>query len=196
MYLSPADEERLRVFVAAELARRTVARGLRLNAPEAVALACDEMHMAARAGGSFDQVLAAGRRAVLPAELLPGVADLVDEICLEVLLADGSRLVVLRHPWGPGTPDGPGATRHPEGTIELHEGRELRRLAVRNGSARPVRVASHFPFWRTNPRLEFDRGAARGFRLAIPAGASVRWDPGEMKEIELVPYGDDDEHAW
>jgi urease gamma subunit len=80
MYLSPADEERLRVFVAAELARRTVARGLRLNAPEAVALACDEMHMAARAGGSFDQVLAAGRRAVLPAELLPGVADLVDEI--------------------------------------------------------------------------------------------------------------------
>src|SRR5438128_4300146 len=103
-----------------------------------------------RSGGSFDEVLAAGRRAVLPGELLPGVADLVAEICLEVLLADGSRLVVLRHPWGPGTPDGPGATRHPEGTIELHEGRELRRLAVRNGSARPVRVASHFPFWRTN----------------------------------------------
>src|SRR5712691_9110123 len=150
MYLSPADEERLRIFVAAELARRTVARGLRLNAPEAVALACDEMHMAARAGGSFDQVLAAGRRAVLPAELLPGVADLVDEICLEVLLADGSRLVVLRHPWGAGTPDGPGATRHPEGTIELHEGRELRRLALRNGSAPPS--ASTPPPWPPRAR--------------------------------------------
>ena len=47
MYLSPADEERLRVFMAAELARRSIARGLRLNAPEAVALACDEMHLAA-----------------------------------------------------------------------------------------------------------------------------------------------------
>jgi urease gamma subunit len=83
MYLSPADEDRLRVFAAAELARRSVARGLRLNAPEAIALACDEMHLAARAGGSFDEVLAAGRRAVQPGELLPGVADLVDEIRLD-----------------------------------------------------------------------------------------------------------------
>ena len=54
MYLSPADEERLRVFGAAELARKTLARGLQLNVPEAVALACDEMHMAARAGASFE----------------------------------------------------------------------------------------------------------------------------------------------
>src|SRR6266536_2048278 len=108
MYLSPADEERLRVFTAAELARRTIARGLRLNAPEAVALACDEMHMAARAGGSFGDVLAAGGRAVQPAELLPGVADLAEEIRLEVLLDEGSRLVVLRRPWGTG-PDAPGA---------------------------------------------------------------------------------------
>ncbi len=123
-------------------------------------------------------------------------SDLVEEICLEVLLADGSRLVVLRRPWGvPGKPDAPGAIRHPEGSIELYEGRQRRRLAVRNGSRRPVRVASHFPFWRANPRLEFDRDSARGLRLAIPAGLSVRWDPGEVKEIELVPYGDDDEHA-
>ena len=96
MYLGPADEERLRVFLAAELARRSLARGLRLNAPEAVALVCDEMHMAARAGGSFGDVLAAGKRAVQPAELLPGVAGLVDEIRLEVLLDEGTRLVVLR----------------------------------------------------------------------------------------------------
>src|SRR5215475_11281426 len=113
MYLSPADEERLRIFAAAELARRTLARGLRLNAPEAVALACDEMHLAARAGGAPGDVLAAGRRAVSPADLLPGVADLVDEIRLEVLLDDGSRLVVLRRPWGTG-PDAPGAIRHPD----------------------------------------------------------------------------------
>jgi urease subunit gamma/beta len=196
MYLSPADEERLRVFVAAELARRSIARGLRLNVPEAVALACDEMHLAARAGGSFDEVLAAGRRAVWPAGLLPRVADLVDEIRLEVLLDEGSRLVVLRQPWDePGGPDAPGAIRHPEKPIELHEGQERRRLTVRNGSRRPVRISSHYPFWRANPRLEFDRESARGLRLDIPAGSSVRWDPGEVKEIELVRYGDDDEHT-
>src|SRR5947207_10580999 len=133
MYLSPAGEARLRLFAAAELARRTLAGGLRLNAPEAVALACDEMHLAARAGGSFDDVRAAGRRAVAPAGLLPGVADLVDEIRLEVLLEDGSRLVVLRQPWGTG-PDAPGAIRHPEEPVALSEGRERRRLTVRNGS--------------------------------------------------------------
>jgi urease subunit gamma/beta len=193
MYLSPADEERLRVFAVAELARRTIARGLRLNAPEAVALACDEMHLAARAGGSFDDVLDAGRRAVAPAGLLPGVADLVDEIRLEVLLDDGSRLVVLRQPWGTG-PDAPGAIRHPEEPVTLNDGRERRRLTVRNESGRPVRVSSHYPFWRVNPRLEFDREAARGMRLDIPAGSSVRWGPGEAKEIGLVRYGDDDEH--
>jgi len=125
--------------------------------------------------------------------MLPGVADLVDEIRLEVLLDDGTRLVVLRQPWGTG-PDAPGAIRHRGEPVALNEGRERRRLTVRNASGRPVRVSSHYPFWRVNPRLEFDRGAARGLRLDIPAGSSVRWGPGEVKEIGLVRYGDDDEH--
>jgi urease subunit gamma/beta len=99
MYLSPTEEERLRIFAVAELARRALAKGLRLNAPEATALVCDEMHMAARSGASFDEVLEAGRGAVRLEQLIPGVADLVDEIRLEVLLDDGSRLVVLRRPW-------------------------------------------------------------------------------------------------
>ncbi len=73
--------------------------------------------------------------------------------------------------------------------IVLNEGRERRRLAVTNRSTRPVRVSSHYPFWRVNARLEFDREAARGFRLDVPAGASVRWAPGETKEVELVRYG-------
>ena len=99
MHLSPTEEDRLRIFVAAELARRSLARGLKLNAPEATALTCDEMHMAARAGASFADVMEAGRRAVRADQLLTGVADLVDEIRLEVLLDEGSRLVVLRRPW-------------------------------------------------------------------------------------------------
>lgn len=99
MALTPTEEDRLRLFAAAELARRTMERGLALNVPEATALICDEMHMAARAGASFEEVARAGRRAVRPDQLLPGVADLLGEIRLEVLLDEGTRLIVLRGPW-------------------------------------------------------------------------------------------------
>jgi urease subunit gamma/beta len=192
MYLSPTEEDRLRVFLAAELARRTLAQGLQLNEPEAIALTCDEMHVAARAGASFEDVLTAGRDAVSPGDLLPDVAGLVEEIRLEVLLEEGSRLVVLHRPWAaPDRPAGPGATRHHGEPVELHEGGERQRLTVRNRSRRPVRVSSHYPFWRANPHLEFDRRAATGFRLDVPAGSSVRWDPGEAKEIGLVRHGGD-----
>ena len=73
--------------------------------------------------------------------------------------------------------------------IELAAGRERITLTVTNTSRRPVRVSSHYPFWRTNRRLQFDREAARGFRLDVPAGASVRFSPGTTTEVELVRYG-------
>jgi urease beta subunit len=72
--------------------------------------------------------------------------------------------------------------------IELAAGRPRRRLTVTNTSSRVVRVSSHYPFWRTNPRLVFDRDAARGYRLDLPAGTSVRLAPGETIEVELVRY--------
>jgi len=100
MSLTPTEEDRLRVFAAAELARRTLARGLRLNVPEATALISDEMHMAARAGAPFEEVLESGRRAVRADQLMSGVAELIEEIRVEVLLDEGSRLVVVRRPWG------------------------------------------------------------------------------------------------
>jgi len=99
MYLTPTEEDRLVIFTAAELARRSLADGARLNAPEATALICDEMHRAARRGASADGVLAAGRSAVRSEDLMDGVAALLAEIRLEVLLGDGMRLVVLRDPW-------------------------------------------------------------------------------------------------
>ena len=99
MYLTPTEEDRLRVFAAAELARRTLGRGLQLNVPEATALICDEMHMAARGGASFEDVIEVGRRAVGADQLIPGAAELIEEIRVEVLLDEGSRLVVLRRPW-------------------------------------------------------------------------------------------------
>jgi urease subunit alpha len=72
------------------------------------------------------------------------------------------------------------------GDIELNAGRERRTLEVTSTSVRVVRVSSHYPFWRVNPRLAFDREAARGFRLDIPAGTSVAWQPGETRRITLV----------
>jgi urease subunit gamma/beta len=189
MYLTPTEEDRLLVFTAAELARRTLARGLRLSAPEAVAVVCDEMHLAARGGASLEDVIEAGRAAVSVDQLLDGVAAIVDEIRLEVLLDEGSRVVVLHRPWDSGDGDAPGAVRAREGEVELAPGRERRWLTIRNGSERPVRVSSHFPLWRANARLAFDREAARGFRLDVPAGSSVRWAPGETKEVVLVRYG-------
>lgn len=73
--------------------------------------------------------------------------------------------------------------------IELAPGRDRIRLEVTNTSARVVRVSSHYPFWRTNSRLAFDRESARGFRLDVPAGASIRFAPGETREVTLVRYG-------
>lgn len=73
--------------------------------------------------------------------------------------------------------------------IELAPGRNRISVEVTNTSARVVRISSHYPFWRTNRRLEFDREAARGFRLDVPAGSSVRFGPGETSEVVLVRYG-------
>jgi urease subunit gamma/beta len=83
-------------------------------------------------------------------------------------------------------PSRPGAIVTSGGSIHTSEGRPRRTLTVTSTSARPVRVSSHYPFWRANQRLAFDRDAARGFRLDIPAGESLRWAPGETREVTLV----------
>lgn len=192
MRLTPWEEERLLIFAAAELARRHRAAGLKLNHPEAVALICDAMLEAARAGAPYEAVAAAGRGAVSRHEVIDGVRELLDELRLEVLLGDGTRLVVLVDPLGAAelahAIDGPGAIRPAAGDRPIDEGRDTIALTVTSTSRRVVLVSSHYPFERTNPRLEFDRSAAAGRHLDIPAGASERWAPGETKEVRLVRY--------
>ncbi len=83
----------------------------------------------------------------------------------------------------------PGEVRLAPDEVELGPGRERRTIVVVNRSRRVVRVSSHYPFERTNPRLMFDRAASTGFRLDIPAGDSVRWAPGERREVRLVRFG-------
>ena len=193
MRLTSWEEERLLIFSAAELARRHRAAGIALNAPEAIALICDAMLEAARAGASYAEVEAAGLAAVAPGDVLAGVRELVDEVRLEVLLGDGTRLVVLVDPLGGGAPpraDGPGAIVAAAGDAARTGAPHLERrtLTVTNTSRRVVRVSSHFPFDRVNPRLSFDRSAAHGFRLDIDAGSSERWSPGETREVGLVRF--------
>ena len=191
MRLTAWEEERLLIFTAAELARRRQSRGIRLNAPEAVAVICDAMLEAARDGAGYEDVLAAGRSSLGPDDVLDGVREIVDEVRLEVLLGDGTRLVVLADPLASGATvaDGPGAIV-PAGapSSRIAEPRERRHVVVRNTSRRVVRVSSHFPFDEVNSRLTFDRSTAAGFHLDLPAGASERWAPGEEKRVELVRY--------
>jgi urease subunit gamma/beta len=186
MRLTAWEEERLLVFTAAELARRRRARGLRLNAPEAIALICDAMFEAARDGATYAEVEAAGRAAVRPDEVLPGVPGLVGDVRLEVLMDDGVRLIALLEPLGPPGDDSPGAVRRDATEpVATHDTLEL---PVTNTSSRVVRVSSHHPFERVNRRLVFDRSAAAGSRLDLPAGSTERWAPGETRTVRLVRY--------
>ncbi len=190
MHLIPWEEERIQIFGAAELARRHRAAALRLNHPEAVALICDAMLEAARAGATYEEVEAAGLAEVDPGEVIPGVRELLTEVRLEVLLGDGARLIVLLDPLGRGElpdPLGPGALvlgDHEDRAV--NGGREAIELAVTSRSRRRIRISSHYPFHCVNQRLEFDRAAADGFRLDIPSGAYVGWEPGETRTVRLV----------
>jgi urease subunit gamma/beta len=192
--LTAWEEERLLIFSAAELARRHRSAGLLLNAPEAIALVCDAMLEAARAGGGYAEVEVAGRTAVLAGDVMSGVRELVREVRLEVLRDDGARLILLSDPLaGEQDPesDGPGAIAFaPEGpdpTASL----ERREIEVENTSQRAIRISSHYPFARVNPRLRFDRELAEGFRLDLPAGASERWAPGDTRTVTLVRFRGD-----
>ncbi|MFE4213351.1 urease subunit gamma [Streptomyces sp. NPDC056844] len=190
MRLTPTERDRLLLFGAAELARARRARGLRLNVPEATALIADTVCEAARDGRRLAEAIEAARAVLGPDDVLPGVADVVAEVQVEAVFDDGSRLAVVSDPLAGGGlgDDAPGAllpgpaTPDPEPAV---------RLTVRNTATVPVSVTSHFHFFEANPRLDFDRAAAYGMRLGVPAGSSVRFGPGETADAALVPLGGD-----
>lgn len=188
MKLTAWEEERLLIFTAAELARRHRARGLLLNAPEATAMICDAMLDAARAGVSYEEVETAGRTALTRDDVLPGVPALVQQVVLEVLMDDGTRLVVLHEPLGPPDDAAPGAIRQTV-RAERTGDRDRIELEVTNTSRRVIRVSSHYPFDLVNPRLDFDRARAIGRRLDLDAGSTERWAPGETRTVALVKFG-------
>jgi len=82
----------------------------------------------------------------------------------------------------------PGELFPADGDIELNAGRPTVTLMVANTGDRPIQVGSHYHFFETNPALQFDRDKARGYRLDIPAGTAVRFEPGQSREVQLVAY--------
>ena len=85
----------------------------------------------------------------------------------------------------------PGELLVADGDIELNQGREKVTLTVANNGDRPIQVGSHYHFYETNTALSFDRSQSRGFRLNVPAGTAVRFEPSQTRKIELVSYAGD-----
>jgi urease subunit gamma/beta len=195
MLLTPTEMERLTVFTAAELARKRRSRGLKLNHPEAVALIADEILEGARDGRSVAEMMSFGSTILTEEDVMPGVSAMIAMLQVECVFPDGTKLVTLHEPIRPiegGAPDAlhPGElVVAPGGDIALNAGRAPVTLTVVNTGDRPVQIGSHYHFFEVNKALEFDRSAAFGFRLDIPAGTAVRFEPGQTKEVTLVAYG-------
>jgi urease subunit gamma/beta len=213
MHLTPRDLDKLLLHSAGVLAQKRLARGVRLNAPEATALIATQLLEFIRDGRPVAELMDLGRRMLGHADVMPGVAAMLDEVQVEGTFPDGTKLVTVHRPiaaergdlalalYGSflpvpagaaqGEPDDvvPGEVLVRDGEIELNAGRATVALEVTNTGDRPIQVGSHFPFEEVNRALSFDRGAAAGARLDIPAGTAVRFEPGETRAVALVRAG-------
>ena len=212
MHLSPRELDKLVLHNAGSLAQKRLARGLRLNHPESIALVATVVLEFIRDGRSVAELMDLGRRLLGRRQVMAGVPEMVHEVQVEGTFPDGTKLVTVHHPFA--ALDGdlslalygsflpvpdlskfnsadadevvPGAYGVPVGHLVLNEGREAVELSVTNLGDRPVQVGSHYHFVETNAALRFDRGRAYGRRLDIPAGTAVRFEPGETRTVKLV----------
>jgi len=194
MLLTPTEMERLTIFSAAELARRRRSKGLKLNYPEAVAIITDEILEGAREGRSVADLIGYGSTILTTNDVISGIAAMMHIIQVECVFPDGTKLVTVHEPIRPAIgaaadSEQPGVVTALPGTLELNEGRERVTLTATNTGDRPVQIGSHFHFFEINKAMEFDRKAAFGKRLDIPAGTAVRFEPGVSKEVTLVSFG-------
>jgi urease subunit gamma/beta len=211
MRLSPREIDKLLLHNAGFLAQKRLARGLRLNHPEAVALIAAQLLEFIRDGRSVAELMKLGREFLGRNQVMPGVPEMIYDVQVEGTFPDGTKLVTVHHPIASANgdlklalhgsflpvpnvsifkslPDAgePGACQALDGEIELNPGRATVELPVTNLGDRPIQVGSHYHFIETNASLRFDRGAAYGKRLDIPAGTAVRFEPGETKTVKLV----------
>ncbi len=213
MHLSPREIDKLTLHQAGVLAQKRLARGLRLNYPESVALIATQLLEFIRDGRSVAELMNLGRKFLGRNQVMPGIPAMITEVQVEGTFPDGTKLVTVHHPiasadgdlalalYGSFLPvpalsqfkstDGendfePGASVVPEGELELNAGRATASVSVTNMGDRPVQVGSHYHFIEVNASLKFDRAQAYGKRLDIPAGTAVRFEPGEVKTVRLV----------
>jgi urease subunit gamma/beta len=215
MHLTPRELDKLVLHQAGVLAQKRLARGLRLNYVEATALIATQLLEFIRDGRSVADLMDLGRRLLGRADVMDGVAEMIDDVQVEGTFPDGTKLVTVHHPIvaehgemmlalygsfltraadGAGSvgrlavacEGAPGDVRVEPGAIVINDGRETVELSVANRGDRPIQVGSHYHFLEANRALQFDRRAAYGLRLDIPAGTAVRFEPGETKTVRLV----------
>ncbi|WP_435745416.1 urease subunit gamma [Nocardioides sp. SYSU DS0663] len=187
MHLTPSEVEKLLLSVAGMVARDRRARGVRLNHPEAIALLSTWVVERAREGALVSDLMEQGREVLGPEDVMDGVAEMLHDVQVEATFPDGRKLVTIHDPIGADdAAEGPGAVRTGAGTVALNEGRDTITLVVENTGDRPIQVGSHLHLPDANPALAFDRAAAHGYRLDVPAGTSQRFEPGSSREVVAV----------
>ena len=211
MHLSPRELDKLTLHQAGFLAQKRLARGVRLNHPESVALIATVLLEFIRDGKRVAELMNLGRKLLGRNQVMSGVPEMIYDVQVEGTFPDGSKLVTVHHPIASENgnltlalhgsflpvPDVsafkpvadepiPGSTEIKDGEIELNVGRATAEIPVTNLGDRPIQVGSHYHFIETNAALKFDRGTAYGKRLDIPAGTAVRFEPGETKTVKLV----------
>lgn len=193
MELTPREKDKLLLFSAALLAERRRQRGIKLNYPEAVALISAEIMEGAREGKTVAELMDYGRTLLSEADVMEGVADMIHDVQVEATFPDGTKLVTVHHPIisDSDSESQPGALKVQPGDIELNAYRETIEVEVANTGDRPIQVGSHYHFFETNSALQFNREHTRGYRLDIPAGTAVRFEPGQSRTVTLVRYAGD-----
>ncbi|WP_420103609.1 urease subunit gamma [Bosea sp. (in: a-proteobacteria)] len=187
MNLTPREKDKLLVAMAAMVARRRLERGVKLNHPEAVALITDTVVEGARDGRSVAELMEAGAHVLTADQVMDGIAEMIHDVQVEATFPDGTKLVTVHQPIrGAASGLTPGEVETVPGELTMNEGRESLTLTVSNTGDRPIQIGSHYHFFEANPALAFERDRARGFRLDIPAGTAVRFEPGQTREVRLV----------
>ena len=193
MELTPREKDKRLIFTAGLLAERRMARGLKLNYPEAIAFISAAIMEGARDGRTVADLMDYGRTLLNGDDVMDGVADMIPDVQVEATFPDGTKLVTVHEPIV--TNKAPlliaGEVITAAGDIELNAGRKKVEVEVANTGDRPIQIGSHYHFYETNSALQFERDKTRGFRLDIPAGTAVRFEPGQSRQVVLVEYAGD-----
>ena len=192
MLLTPREKDKLLLAMAAQVARNRLARGVKLNYPEAIALISDFVVEGARDGRSVSDLMQAGGHVLSAEQCMDGIPEMIHDIQVEATFPDGTKLVTVHHPIrGAASAEVPGTVTTLPGEIVFNEDLPRTLLSVANVGDRPIQVGSHYHFYEVNLGLTFEREKARGQRLDIAPGTAVRFEPGATREVVLVPLGGD-----